>query len=165
MIFKKNKQNSGFIAVISLMLISLFSVFGVIYWFSSKSNTEIIMFEGDRIKARNFAMAGVEKVKIHLFNQYKVGNVRPDYIKGKDSRLDSEYNIKFDEGEYQIIKVAPLSTGVGEWHGMSHHGVGRRVIGNYDLWEVISEGKITKTGITAEANVILKVYRDNLIYY
>ena len=160
--YKLKKHNSGFIAVVSLMLIVLFGIFGVMYWFSSKSNAEIIMFESDRIKARNYAMAGIEKVKIHLFNQYNLGEKRPEYKEKSNSRLDAEYNIKFDEGTYKVTKVSPLGDGVGEWYGRPHFSRGL-AIGFYDLWEIVCEGKVEKSGITAEVTAVIKIYRDDLV--
>jgi hypothetical protein len=160
--YKLKKHNSGFIAVVSLMLIVLFGIFGVMYWFSSKSNAELIMFESDRIKARNYAMAGIEKVKIHLFNQYNQGNKKPEYKEGADSRLDKEYNIKFGDGSYKVTKVSPLGDGVGEWYGRPHFSRGL-AIGFYDLWEIVCEGTVEKTRITAEVTAVVKIYRDDMV--
>jgi hypothetical protein len=162
-----NKQNtskkSGFIAVVTLMFLVLFSIFGFAYWFSSKSSAELIMYESDRIKARNYALAAVERVKVHLFNEYARGEIKPVYHKGGNKTLDGEYNRKIDDGEYRVVQVKPLGEKGSEWYGRPHICFGGGVIGYYDLWEIITEGKVKKSGITAEAKVVIKIYRDNLV--
>jgi hypothetical protein len=159
----KLRNKGGFIAVVTLMFLVLFSIFGFMYWFSSKSSAELIMYESDRIKARNYALAAVERVKVHLFNEYSRGEIKPIYHKGGNKALDGEYNRKIDDGEYNVIQVKPLGEAGSEWYGRPHICFGGGVIGYYDLWEIITEGRVNKSGIKAEAKVVIKIYRDNIV--
>ena len=164
---KKNKN--GFISAVALLLLALFSAFGIVYWFSSKSSAELIIFEADRIKARNFALAGVEKAKLFMMNEYRRGNNKPEYstkgFKSNDSAFfKEEFTKSFEDGEYEIISIQPLKVGNDVWFDRPHFS-GKRIIGKYDLWEIVTVGKVKRTKIKAEQSVLMKVYRDDLVYY
>ncbi len=164
---KKNKK--GFISAVALLLLALFSAFGIVYWFSSKSSAELIIFEADRIKARNFALAGVEKAKIFMMNEYRRGNNRPEYEKGSGKNSDSkffreEFTKSFEDGEYEILSIQPLKVGNDVWFDRPHFS-GKRIIGKYDIWEINTVGKVKRSKIKAEQSVLMKVYRDDLVYY
>lgn len=167
-IMKKNNK-TGFVSAVAMLLLALFSAFGVIYWFTSKSSAEMIVFEADRIKARNFALAGVEKAKIFMMNEYRAGNLKPEFKKGETLDSDAkffreEFKVKFEDGEYEIISIKPLVVGNDVWFDRPHFS-GKRVIGKYDLWEIKTTGKVFRNKIKAEQSVLMKVYRDDLVYY
>lgn len=157
-----NKKRSGFVAMTSLVMLILFGILGVAYWFSSRQNTDMVFAEAQRIKARNFAQAAVEKVKMNIVNQYRMNNFRLEYPKN-DVRTNKEYNMKFDKGEYRVISVRPYSLGSMKYYNIPYEVNGDSV-GRYDIWEVVTQGISKPTRIIAEIHVLIKTYRYHIVY-
>jgi hypothetical protein len=154
----------GFISMIALILLVIFAILGVAYWLSSRLTTDMIFTESQRIKARNFAQAAVEKVKINISNQYAMNNHNLDYpAKFTVDRIDKEYNMEFADGEYRVISVRPYEEGGRRYYNVVHLHKGVAV-GSYDIWEVIVNGKAKATGMIAEIRSLIKVYRNQVVY-
>lgn len=158
------RRRRGFIAVISLILLIIFGILGIFYWLSSRLSTDMILTEAHRIKARSFAQAAVEKVKINICNQYNMNNHDLNYpSKYVRDTIDKEYQKSFPDGEYRVISVKPYENGNMTFYNVPHYQKGV-TIGNYDIWEVKAEGKVKPTGVTAEMTSLVKVYRDYVTY-
>lgn len=164
MINTKIAARRGFIAMIALILLVIFAILGVAYWLSSRLTTDMIFAESQRIKARNFAQAAVEKVKINICNQYNMNNHNLEYpTKYTTDRIDKEYNMQFADGEYRVISVNPLEEGGRTYYNVPHYHKGV-MIGHYDIWEVKVNGVAKATGITADMRALIKIYRDYIVY-
>ncbi|MBQ2592335.1 MAG: hypothetical protein II567_03540, partial [Candidatus Riflebacteria bacterium] len=90
-----NKKRSGFIAFVTLFLLGIFGLMGIAYWFNSRMNTDMLWVESQRLRARNFAQAGIEKVKIHMCNVCQRGE-KTD-MRLKEYRPE-EFNKEFEDG-------------------------------------------------------------------
>lgn len=158
------RQRHGFIAMFALVLLIIFGVLGTSYWITSRASTDMIIKEAHRIKARSYAQAGIETVKINIANQYSMGvhNVEypSKYVKG---RVDKEYNIKFTDGEYKVLSVKPFESENHTYQNALHYSNGV-VIGHYDVWEIKAIGRVNSTKIEAEVKSLVKVYRDYVSY-
>lgn len=154
----------GFVAMVALILLVIFAILGVAYWMSSRATTDMIFAESQRIKARNFAQAALEKVKINIVNQYAMNNhdleFPPNYT---NDQVSKEYNIAFADGEYKVVSVRPYEEGGRRFYNVAHHSKGVK-IGYYDIWEVNTHGVAKATGITAELRALIKIYRDFVVY-
>ncbi|HAE40614.1 MAG TPA: hypothetical protein DCG57_18570 [Candidatus Riflebacteria bacterium] len=160
----KKSARQGFIAMVSLILLVIFAILGVAYWLSSRLTTDMIFAESQRIKARNFAQAALEKVKINITNQYLMNNHDLEYPpRYTNDRVTKEYNIQFADGEFKVISVKPYEQGGRRFYNVAHHSKGVK-IGNYDIWEVTTNGVAKSTGITAELRALVKIYRDYVVY-
>ncbi len=158
-----NRRN-GFVAMVSLILLVIFGILGVAYWLSSRLTTDMIFAESQRIKARNFAQAALEKVKINIVNQYNMNNHDLDFPpRFTNDRVSKEYNIEFADGEFKVLSVRPYEEGGRRFYNVAHHSKGVK-IGNYDIWEVTTRGVAKATGITAELRALVKIYRDYVVY-
>ncbi|GAB4278099.1 MAG: hypothetical protein Kow0029_21210 [Candidatus Rifleibacteriota bacterium] len=154
----------GFIAITALILLVIFGIMGIFYWLSSRLSTDMILTEAHRIKARNFAQAAIEKVKINICNQYNLNNHDLNYpSKFSKDRTDREYNVSFADGEYKVISVKPYSIGNVTFYNVPHLRKGV-MIGHYDIWEVKAVGRVKQTGVEAEMTSLIKVYRDFVSY-
>lgn len=157
-------RRRGFVAMVALILLIIFAIIGVAYWLSSRLSTDMIFAESQRIKARNFAQAAVEKVKINLFNQYSMNNHNLDYpSKFTVDRIDKEYNIEFADGGFKVLAVKPYENGGRRFYNVPHFQKGVK-IGNYDIWEIVVNGQAKASGIIAEMRTLIKVYRDQIVY-
>jgi len=157
-------RRSGFVAMVSLILLVIFGILGVAYWLSSRLTTDMIFAESQRIKARNFAQAALEKVKINIVNQYNMNNHDLEFPpKFTNDRVSAEYNMEFADGEYKVVSVRPYEEGGRRFYNVGHHSKGVK-IGNYDIWEVTTRGVAKATGITAELRALVKIYRDFVVY-
>ncbi|MDN5279658.1 MAG: hypothetical protein PWR01_3623 [Clostridiales bacterium] len=157
-------HRQGFIAMVSLILLLIFGILGIFYWMSSRMTTDMILTEAHRIKARNFAQAGIEKVKINICNQYNMNNHDLNYpSKFTRDRIDEEYHKVFADGEYRVISVKPYERSNLSYYNVPHYQKGV-MIGHYDIWEVKSQGKVKQTGVTAELTSLIKIYRDYVTY-
>lgn len=158
------KGKSGFIAMTALIMLLIFAILGVAYWLSSRLSTDMILTESHRIKARSFAQAAIEKVKINVCNQYNMNNHNLEYpAKYGSDRVDKEYNMAFADGEYRVVSVKPYEDGNKTYYNVPHNSKGF-MVGNYDIWEVKARGIVKPTGITAEMRTLVKIYRDHLVY-
>lgn len=164
MIRPQNHARRGFIAMIAFILLIIFSILGMSYWMSSRLSTDMILAEAHRIKARNFAQAAIEKVKINIVNQYAMNNHDLNYPSGivKD-RIDKEYNMEFPDGEFRVVSVAPYEHSNMTYYNVPHYQKGV-MIGHYDIWEVTAIGKVKPTDIQAEIKTLIKIYRDYVTY-
>ncbi len=155
-----NKRRSGFIAFITLFLLAIFGLMGIAYWYSSRMNTDMLWVESHRLRARNFAQAGVEKVKIHMCNVCQRSE-------NSDMRLENynpvEFNKEFEDGGYRVKSIKPLTVDGVEYLNVKHVVKGR-AIGEFDVWEVTVEGYTKKTKTLVEIKTILRVFRDNVVY-
>ena len=159
-----NNSRHGFVAMMSLILLVIFAILGVAYWLSSRLTTDMIFAESQRIKARNFAQAALEKVKINIANQYNMNNHDLEYPPRYTSdRVSKEYNIQFADGEFKVVSVRPYEEGGRRFYNVAHLSKGVKV-GNYDIWEVTTHGVAKATGITAELRALIKIYRDHVVY-
>ena len=148
-----------------MLLLALFAVFGLTYWYASKANTDLITFEADRIKARNYALAGVEKAKLFLIEELTSGEKKPKYIYKHTPPNYSEFtNFAIDEGEYDVVSIAPIKIDGNEIVDRPHYVGKERLIGTYGVWEIVSVGKVKKSKIQAEISVIIKLYNDDIVY-
>lgn len=154
----------GFIAMTSLIMLVIFGIFGVAYWLSSRLSTDMILVESQRIKARNFAQAAVEKVKINICNQYNMNNHNLDYpAKYTSDRIDKEYNMSFSDGEFKVESVKAYEDGNRTYANVPHHAKGV-LVGSYDIWEIKARGIAKPTGVVAEIRSLIKIYRDHIVY-
>ena len=62
------------------------------------------------------------------------------------------------------MSIQPLKVGNDVWFDRPHFS-GKRIIGKYDIWEINTVGKVKRSKIKAEQSVLMKVYRDDLVYY
>ena len=125
----------------------------------------MIVREAHRVKARSFAQAGIETVKMNIANQYSMGNhdltyPSSTYVKG---RIDKEYNLKFSDGEYKVIKVEPYSSSNHTYLNALHY-VNGVVVGHYDIWDITSVGEVYATKVKVQVEALVKVYRDYVSY-
>lgn len=160
----QNRTRRGFIAMTALIMLIIFGILGVAYWLSSRLSTDMILIEAHRIKARNFAQAAVEKVKINICNQYNMNNHNLEYpSKYTSDRVDKEYNMVFADGEYRVVSVKPYEDSNRSYYNVPHYAKGV-LVGNYDIWEVVAQGVVKPTGVVAEMRTLVKIYRDHLVY-
>lgn len=152
----------GFIAFYSFILLIILGIFGISYWGVSRLSTSAIVQEAGRIRARNLAQAGVEKVMINIINQYRLGNQNLTYP-GKFSRgrTDKEYNVEFGDGAYRVESVQPYSM-PGNSKVMTQVPYYQRqtVIGTYDVWKVVVVGEVPDGSARARVETLLKVIRQ-----
>jgi hypothetical protein len=161
---KLQPTRSGFIAITSLIMLVIFAILGVAYWLSSRLSTDMIHVESQRIKARNFAQAAIEKVKINICNQYNMNNHNLDYpSKYTSDRIDKEYNMTFSDGEFRVVSVAAYEDGNRRYSNVPHYLKGV-LVGSYDIWEIKTRGIAKPTGLVAEMRSLVKVYRDHIVY-
>ncbi len=152
--------------MIALVLLAIFGIMGTSYWLTSRVSTDMIVREAHRIKARALAQAAVEKVKINIINHYSSGDHNLEYpSKFVKDRTDKEYNIEFPDGSFSVLSVKPYDspTSNRSFYNVPHKQKGV-IIGRYDIWEVVTSGKVKATGITAEITSLIKVYRDYVSY-
>lgn len=162
---KHARVQKGFIALLSVCMLLIFAIIGFAYWFSSRLTTDMIANEAFRIKARNFAQAAVEKVKIHIVNEYSRNNYDLNFS-GSNYSSDSigirrEYAREFSDGKYAVVSVKPYQEGIAKYFNAPHFRKGIKV-GYYDIWEVVTEGEAS--GIKAIKTSYIKVYRDFINY-
>lgn len=160
-------ETKGFIAFYAFIMLLIIGLFGISYWYVSRMTTDIILKESHRIIARNYAQAGIEKVMINILNQYRMGNYDLDYPSTKYSkdRINEEYNVKFEDGEYKIEKVAPykIPGTTKEMFGIPYTKNGK-MLGFYDVWMIESVGKVYSTNTKVRLSTLVKVYRNFIQY-
>lgn len=164
----KSPWRRGFIAMYSFVLLLILGIFGISYWWVSRMSTDMIVKEAHRIKARNFAQAGIEKVMVNIMNQYNLGNHDLDYDPGfkfSVERIDKEYNVEFGDGSYAVDYVRPyeIPSSNRKMRGIPYYKNGIR-IGHYDLWEVSVTGETSQSGIKATVRTIVKVICNHVLY-
>lgn len=153
-----NHRKQGFIAFVTLFLLVIFALIGIAYWYSSRMNVDMLYVESQRIKARNYAQAAIESVKIDICNRNRLGN---NDMTMKSSK--SKYDRDFEDGGFRVTSIKPFVADGLEYKNVSHMIKGRN-IGEYTIWEVIAEGYIKNSKVTAELKSLIKVYRDSIVY-
>ncbi len=152
--------------MVAFILLVVMAVIGVSYWSVSRLTTDQIVKESHRIKARNLAQAGVEKVRINMLNQYTMGNFDLSYP-GKFNKdgTDKEYAIDFGDGRYRVESVTPwkLPKTNQKAFGLDYYK-NRVKIGIYDIWEVTVTGEVPGSGIQARIRTLIKVVRSTIQY-
>lgn len=157
-------KRRGFIAVTAFILLLIFAIIGISYWSISRLSTDMILKEAHRIKARNLAQAGAEKVMINIMNQYRLGNYdltfKPGYSK---ERIDEEYKKDFGDGRYQVEEVKAYEQDNRDFINQPY--VKNRVqIGQYDVWQVTVTGEVPQSGVRATVETLVKVIRSSVQY-
>lgn len=155
-----NKKRSGFIAFITLFLLIIFGLIGIAYWYSSRMNRDMLFDEALRLKARNYAQAGIEKVKIHMCNVCQRTNKYDMSTKNNNSK---EFTKDFGDGGYRVISIEPF-TYEGNVYKNVKHFVKGRLMGEFDVWEVTVEGYTKKHNIVVETKNIIRLYHDSVVY-
>lgn len=157
----------GFIAFYAFIMLLVMGIFGISYWAVSRMTTDMILKEACRIRARNFAQAGIEKVLINILNQYRLGNARLDYPSNKytTERIDKEYNVEFGDGRYRVELVKPyiLPGSTKEMFGVPYYK-NQVLIGFYDVWRVVVVGEVPEEKISARVETLVKVIRNFVQY-
>ena len=158
--------NKGFVAVTALIILSILAILGFSYWSVSRQSTDQILKEAHRIKARNFAQAGVEKVMINVMNQYNMGNFDLDYpSKFVKKGTDKEYEIDFGDGRYRVEGVQlfiPPGTDK-RMFGVPYYK-NRVLVGFYDIWKINVLGEVYSTRVTARVETLIKIIRKTVDY-
>ncbi len=156
--YNKRNRKKGFIAFVVLFLLVIFALMGIAYTYSSRMNTDILYVESQRIKARNYAQAGIEKVKISMCNIcQKRGTQDMSIIQGKP------YDKEFEDGGYRIVSVKPFYLKGKVFKDIPHEVKGR-IIGKMNVWEVTVEGYTKNSKTVVELKTILRIYHDNIVY-
>lgn len=161
-------RRRGFIAMVSFILLVILGILGISYWSISRLSTDQILKEAHRIKARSIAQAGVEKVLVHIMNQYRQKNFDLEYPGSKkytQERQDKEFKREVGDGYYQVETIEPY-----EWPS-SNMTLRNRVytknrvpIGTYDVWRVVVLGVVPQTNIQARVETLVKVIRQVVQY-
>lgn len=124
----------------------------------------MIVTEAHRVKARNFAQAAIEKVKINIANQYRANSYDMSFPnRYSRDRTSEEYKMEFGDGRYEVLSVKPHEDGSRSYNAVPHHKNGIK-IGYYDIWEVIALGEVTSSGVKARTRSLIKVYRSFVHY-
>lgn len=155
-----NRKKKGFIAFVTLFLLVIFALIGIAYWYSSRMNTDMLFMEAQRLKARNYAQAAVEAVKVNICNTYFRLNKRDMRLRVNNPK--NSYKKEFPDGGYRVISINPVTTDIGECLNVPNLVKGRS-IGFYDVWNIKTEG-YTQNGATVQLETIIRVYRDDVVY-
>lgn len=156
-----NNKRKGFIAFVVMFLLVIFGLLGIAYWSSSRMNTDTLYIESQRLKARNYAQAGIEKVKLHMCNKCQRTNDY-DMTESSSSRL-AKLSKDFEDGGYRVVSIQPFRVDGNMFKNVKHYVKGR-LIGEYDVWEVTVEGYTKNVKTTVEIKHIIRIYRDNIVY-
>ena len=158
----------GFIAMISFILLLILGIMGVGYWSVSRLSTDMIVKEAHRIKARNLAQAGVEKVMVNIMNQYRLGSFDMEYPgsnKFVRERLDKEYEMDFGDGRYKVELVEPyVLPGSNSGIRNQQYYKNKVSIGVYDVWRIVVVGEIPQSRTLARVETLVKVIRNTVQY-
>ena len=155
-----NNKRKGFIAFVVMFMLVIFALMGIAYWASSRASTDTLYMESQRLKARNYAQAGIEKVKLNMCNMCQRTN---KFDMRMSSSQKNKMSKEFEDGGYRIVSIQPFAEGNTEFKNVKHIVKGR-VIGEFDVWEVVVEGYTTKTKTCVEIKHIIRIYRDNIVY-
>ena len=155
------RSRSGFIAMYAFVLLLILAILGLSYWAVSRTATDMLIREAWKIKARNYAQAGIEKVKVNIMNQYLVMGVSDvTYYPGKFShdRYDKEYNREFGDGAYSVESIKPykIPESDKDMKRLPYYKNGV-LIGFYDVWEVVAVGTVKSLGVSARMTTLVKV--------
>ena len=154
------RRKSGFIAFVCLFLLVIFALMGIAYWYSSRMNTDMFYMESLRIKAKNYAQAGIETVKINIRNNIK-------FDKNFDMTLETnnhkDYKKEFEDGGFRVISIKPLESDGIEFRSKPHFVKGR-LTGYFDVWSIKVEGYTKKPSVVVEQDAIIRVFHENAVY-
>lgn len=159
-------RRRGFISMVAFILLVLMGIIGLAYWSTSRIATDQILKESHRIKARNLAQAAVEKVRIHIVNQYTMGNFDVTYPgKFNRDRIDQEFKREFGDGTYWVESVKPWTLpGTSQTVQNLDYYKNRIKVGVFDIWEVVAIGEVPGSGIRARIRSLVKVVRMKVQY-
>lgn len=158
------RTRRGFIALYAFVMLLLLGILGIAYWTASRMSTSSIVNEARRIKARNFAQAGAEKVRINILNQYHLGNRDMSYQSGfVTGRIDQEYNIIFPDGSFRVDYVKPYVVPGSNRYFINLPYLKNRIqIGHYDVWEISVTGE--SGGVSVNLRTLIKIIRNFVKY-
>ncbi len=162
----KPVRRRGFVASFTFIILLILAIFGVSYWSVSRLSTDQILKEAQRIKARNLAQAGIEKVMINIMNQYLMGNTSLDYpTKFAKETVDKEYEKDFGDGKYKVESVQIYFPPGSDKRMLNVPYFKNRVqIGSYDIWKIVAVGEIPDSKIIARVETLAKVIRNTVQY-
>jgi len=158
----------GFIAVVAFILLVILGILGISYWSISRLSTDQILKEAHRIKARSIAQAGIEKVLVHVMNQYRLRNYDLEYPGSKkyvQDRQEKEFKREVGDGYYQVELIQayePPSTNAALRNRV--YAKNRVPIGIYDVWRVVVVGVMPTTNVQARVETLVKVIRQTVQY-
>lgn len=155
-----NKNRKGFIAFVVMFLLVVFGLMGISYWYTSRMSTDMLYVESQRLKARNYAQAGIEKVKLNMCNMCQRTNKYDMRLKASKAK---DFSKDFNDGGYRVVSIEPFSVGNKEYLNVKHMVKGR-LIGEFDVWEVTVEGYTKNPKTVVEIKHIIRVYRDSIVY-
>jgi hypothetical protein len=160
------RGRKGFIAFYSFILLLILGIFGIGYWATSRMTTDMILKEAHRIRARNFAQAGIEKVLVNIMNQYRLGNHNLEYPgKMKMDRIDKEYNVEFGDGRYAVETVERHTPpGSDKMMYALPYFKNQVLTGYYDVWRVVVVGEVPDTHTKARVETLVKIIRNFVQY-
>jgi hypothetical protein len=156
----------GFVAMFSFVILLIGAIFGFTYWNISRLSTDQIVKEAHRIKARNLAQAGIEKVMINTMNQYQMGNMNLDYpTKFTTNVFQKEYERELGDGKYKV-ELVKIYTPPGTDKPLSNvpYHKNRVLIGFYDVWQVVVIGEVAESKVTARVETLIKIIRRSVQY-
>ena len=154
------RRKSGFIAFVCLFLLVIFALMGIAYWYSSRMNTDMFYMESLRIKAKNYAQAGVETVKINVRNNIKFDK---NYDMSLENNNPKDYKKEFEDGGFRVISLKPLVIDGAEFRNKPHFVKGR-LTGVFDVWSVKVEGYTKKPSVVVELDTVIRVFHENAVY-
>lgn len=154
------RRKSGFIAFVCLFLLVIFALMGIAYWYSSRMNTDMFYMESLRIKAKNYAQAGIETVKINVRNNIKF---EKNFDMDLATNNHKDYKKEFEDGGFRVISIKPLVVNGLEYRNQPHFVKGR-LTGSFDAWSVKVEGYIKKPSVVVELDTIIRVFHENAVY-
>lgn len=153
-------KRKGFIAFVTMFLLVIFALMGIAYWYSSRMNTDMLYVESQRLKARNYAQAGIEKAKICMCNLLQKTN---NYNMDSNAISNNDKSKEFEDGGYRIVSIKPFTVDNQRYLNVNHVVKGRQ-IGHFDVWEVTVEGYTKNTKTAVEIKHIIRIYRDFIVY-
>ncbi|MBI3037540.1 hypothetical protein HYY75_00615 [bacterium] len=153
-------NKKGFISIVAFIILLILGIFGIGYWSASRLATDMIVKESHRIKARNLAQAGIEKVLINIVNQYRLGNTDMTYPPGKEKATAKEYSVDYGDGKYWVESVSPYSPPKsGKTLQNSPYFKNKIRIGTYDVWNIVAMGEVPNSNTTARVETLVKVIK------
>lgn len=156
----KRRKKSGFIAFVCLFLLVIFGLMGIAYWYSSRMNTDMFYMESLRIKAKNYAQAGVETVKINIRNNIKFDK---NYDMNLATNKHKDYEKVFEDGGFRVTSIKPLEIDGIEYRNRMHFVRGRAT-GAFDVWVITVEGYTKKPSVVVELKTTVRVFHEYAVY-
>lgn len=156
-----------------IMCIVCLAIFAAGYFYYSGSINTRVFSEAHKIKAVNYAKAGLEKAKLDIYNSYSMGIYDVSTESGKliKNRAGSnEYKFEFPDGGYEIISIKAQTMMVPEKPGSSkmveapvadiERTSKGEPSGTYDIWIIETRGYTKRPSAKIKLRTLLKIYRD-----